>query len=108
MKWIYSFLCVLVLVFVFTLSFVSARTSVKYTFDQCCGVFVVGEDTKPVVDIDRMYAATGATIQSNFHAKVNKYFFGREGNSLTDIVLSDKNFTVLYSKLSDSGFSLSD
>lgn len=107
MKWFYSFLGVLVLVCVTYLFATASSIPVQWQPDERGGSFIVGEDTKSVPNIDRMYAATGATIYFNMHSKLDKYLYKQLRSPKNYTVFRNKDSTGIYAVVGKSGFSLS-
>ena len=75
MKKLFPFLGVVVLFLICFASFSFSSPLVKWQPSETGGSFVVGEDTKSIPNIDKMYVATGATIYFNFHVRARDYFF---------------------------------
>lgn len=89
-------------------SFASAsKPDIIWHPDERGGSFIVGSETKSIPMIDNMYAATGATIQSDFHAKVYEKLFSPPIKPRNYTVFQLKPMeVVLYSHVSGSGFSI--
>ena len=107
MKKLLSLLAVVVLFLVYFVSFSFSSPPISWQPSARGGSFIVGEDTKSIPNIDKMYVATGASIQSNFHTKLSNYFQTETFPPKPDTVFSFQDNTgAVYSAVCNSGFSL--
>lgn len=107
MKKVLSLFLFFVLILIYSASISFSSPPIKWQPNDTGGSFIVGEDTKSIPDIDRMYVATGATIQSDFHANVFNF---EKYKSVIPKRYTLLQFTegkqVLYSQFNNTGFSL--